>query len=371
MTEALLLAELGPNPAALTEALWALPRLHATRVSEAFVLTSRVGYAWFEREILASSVYEQLIGCLGEAVPALEGVHLRVVACDDELSPADGDAWNEARWANATAALRAAGDRPVVFALAGGRQRSSAALTTVMFQLLARPQDRLVDVRVGDRRVEGARAGFFFPEQARQLLVVDDESLLAREVPVHLVEIRVPRLRRLLAEGELNTWSDALAAGQRAIEEVPRVEVELDLIRQSVVVNGQTVSFQQAEFIWFTTLALARLEPAHDGWVYSSDGTRLRSAIDALVEHDPRWTPQSSALSYLWKGGNNRGNYDAAMRKIRSSTAKRWREFLEPLGLGVFALRPEAVTDPSSKKRVIRWRLPVDSSSIRKSARER
>jgi pimeloyl-ACP methyl ester carboxylesterase len=145
---------------------------------------------------------------------------VRVVPHDDELSPQDADAWNEARWANATAALRAAGERPVVFALAGGRQRSSAALTTVMFQLLARPHDRLVDVRVGDRRVEGARAGFFFPEQARQLLQVGGESFLARDVPVHLVDLRVPRLRRLIAGSEMNTWTDALAAGQRAIEEV-------------------------------------------------------------------------------------------------------------------------------------------------------
>lgn len=369
MIDAVLLAELGPNPAALAEALWALPRLHDTRVTDAFVLTSPAGYAWFEEEIVASTVYDQLQACLGDLVPAFERLHLRVAMSDDELSPADADAWNEARWANATAALRAAGDRPVVFALAGGRQRTSASLTTVMYQLLARPQDRLVDVRVGDRRVEGARAGFFFPEQARQLLQSDGESFLARDVPVHLVDVRVPRLRRLLNGSDMSTWADALAAGQRAVEEVPRLELALDLRRRTITLNGHPAEFQQAEFVWITTLALARAHSVEDGWVLSGSIDALRDAMKELQAREPSWTPQSASLEAVLTQSKMSNALNAALRKHRSAAARRWKKLLETLGLGTAAvarwsLRQEALPHPTTRRKVVRWRLPLDPTSI-------
>ncbi|MFO0624772.1 MAG: CRISPR-associated ring nuclease [Polyangiales bacterium] len=367
MIDAVLLAELGPNPAALAEALWALPRLHDTRVTHAFVLTSRAGHAWFTRELLASSVYDQLGACLGDAVPPLARVHLQVVPGDDELDPADADAWNEARWANATAALRAAGDRPVVFALAGGRQRTSAAITTVMFQLLARPQDRLVDVRVGDRRVEGARAGFFFPEQARQLLFDRGESFLARDVPVHLVEVRVPRLRRLLGGRVMPTWADALAAGQRAVEAVPQVELSLDLAAARVTLNGAAVAFTESEFVWFATLARARRDDDGEGWARSSDPAGPRAVLCAMRDaRGGAWTPSSTAWRAVLTTGSCDGDEAALLSKFRSTAAARYRKALAALGL------PRALEKQLALQKVDRWvggketawRLPLDPACI-------
>jgi CRISPR-associated protein (TIGR02584 family) len=367
MIDAVLLAELGPNPAALTEALWALPRLHATRVTEVFVLTSRAGSAWFEREVLASSVYEQLVACLGDAVPGSQRLHVRVVPHDDELSPQDADAWNEARWANATAALRAAGELPVVFALAGGRQRSSAALTTVMFQLLARPQDRLVDVRVGDRRVEGARAGFFFPEQARQLLHVGGESFLAQNVPVHLVDLRVPRLRRLIAGSEMHTWTDALAAGQRAIEEVPSLALVLDLASARITLNGATVRFTESEFVWVAALVRARKEGVDDGWVRSAAFAGPRAVLRAMrATRAPTWQPAAASWKKVLATGECDDDDAAMLSKFRSTAATRYRDALATLGLPREMERRLALQKANrwagGKETV--WRLPLDPAAI-------
>lgn len=86
-------------------------------------------------------------------------------------------------------------DVPLVVSIAGGRKTMSADLQTA-FSVHARPQDRLVHVLVSDPALE--RTDFFFP--------TSDQP--AR---IDLVEVRVPRLRRLL-EREL---AERLPEGRR------------------------------------------------------------------------------------------------------------------------------------------------------------
>lgn len=367
MTPCVLVAELGANPAALAQALWALPRHHDTAVREAFVLTSARGRVWLDRELLApGAALDQLRAVLGDAVPSRERIHVHVAPCEDEIAPGDADTWNDSRWQHATAAIRAAGETPVVFALAAGRRRTSAAITTVMFQLLARQRDRLVDVRIGDRRVEGARAGFYFPEQPRQALHVEGDAVAARSVAVHLVELRVPRLRRLLAGKALATWSDALAAGQRVIEEVPAVELAFDLAAGSVVLNGSPIKFQEAEFIWLATLAAARANDV-EGWVWGDDYAPVLAVLAAMRDaREPGWLPAAIPWKNLLKGEKV---LDGSLRKLRSATASRLRAALTGSvsreAARRFALQFEVFTvaGPSPKKRS-RWRLPIAADAI-------
>ena len=369
MNDCVLVAELGANPAALAQALWALPRHHDTAVREVFVLASAHGRAWLDREILApGAALDQLRTALGDAVPPRERVHVRVAPCEDEIAPGDADAWNDARWQHATAAIRAASDAPVVFALAAGRRRTSAAITTVMFQLLARQRDRLVDVRIGDRRVEGARAGFYFPEQSRQALHVEGDAVAVRSVAVHLVELRVPRLRRLLAGKTLATWSDALAAGQRVIEEVPAMELSVDFAAGSVVLNGVPIKFQEAEFVWFAALVRARKGGEDDGWLCNDDTAHPRAVLLAMrAAREPSWQPASKAWRDLFATGEPPSEHAGAISKARSTAAKRYQESLAALGLPREVMRRMALKQSARKvggAKVGFWRLPIAPDDI-------
>lgn len=371
MTDCVLLAELGANPAALVEALWALVRLRGMRVRGVFVLTSTRGARYLEAEVLSpGAVYDDLRKCLGDAIPARDVLHVVVAPSPDEFSPDASTAWNEARWRIALAALRAAreADAVAVFALAGGRQRTSAALSTVMFQLLARPRDILVDVRVGDRRVEGARAGFYFPEQSAQSLAVKDGPLLARDVAVHLVEVKVPRLRRLLAGRQLDTWADALAAGQVWLDDLPRVKLQLHVGRGTVHLNDRPVKFPQAEFVWFAAVVWARLR-SEEGWLRSDDAVTTRAVLVRMREahSNPKEFPSAKGWKAILHDGVLDPDEHTSLSKHRSSAAKRFAKALAALRLPATVQRAAALQQDTryvDGAKATFWRLPLDSDDI-------
>jgi CRISPR-associated protein (TIGR02584 family) len=370
MTDCVLLAELGANPAALVEALWTLVRLRGMRVRGVFVLTSTRGAGYLEAEVLRpGAVYDDLRRCLGDAIPARDALHVVVAPSPDEFSPDASTAWNEARWRNALTALRAAreADAVAVFALAGGRQRTSAALSTVMFQLLARPRDLLVDVRVGDRRVEGARAGFYFPEQSAQSLTVENGPLLARDVAVHLVEVKVPRLRRLLAGRQLDTWADALAAGQVSLDDLPRVKLQLHVSRGTVHLNDRPVKFPQAEFVWFAAVVLARLR-SEEGWLRSDDAVTTRAVLVRMREaQGASWSPSAEGWKNILEKGALDPDEHPNLSKVRSSAAKRFAKALAALRLPATVQRGAALQQDTryvDGAKATFWRLPLDPDDI-------
>lgn len=378
MTEpCVVVAELGPNPAPLAELLWALVRQRRRQVREAFILTSARGRAYLEQEFFApGGAHEQLVAVLGASVPARDKLHVRVVcdaggdALSDERTPEDAALWNEARWQNARAAMTAAREIPVVFALAGGRRRTSSAMTTVVFQMLGRGRDVLVDVRVGDRRVEGAWAGFYFPEQRDQRLGSASDALVARNVVVHLVDVAVPRLRRLLGGREFQRWDEALGAGVRAVEALPTVSIVVDLAAFTVTVNGTPVRFSEAEFIWFAAIAKARATQ-DDGWLRSEDANALREVIIEMKQsRETDWTPRAKSWQRVLAGTPDDGD-DAILSKHRSTAAARFLLSLKKMKL------PDAVVREAQLQQEVRseqngtlwtkftvWRLPIDPENI-------
>lgn len=374
-TDCVLVAELGPNPAPLAEALWALTRQRGLRVREAFVLTSARGAHYLQREVLApGAAFDQLREALGGDLVPRELLHVVVVhgaageALDDERTPEEASAWNESRWQNARAAMRAAGDVPVVFALTGGRLRTSSAVTTVVFQLLARSRDMLVDVRVGDRRVEGARAAFWFPEQRAQRLMVAEGTLLARDVAVHLVDLLVPRLRRLLGGRELASWTDALEAGRRAVEDVPTVSLALDVAHAKLSVNDAPVTLSEAEFVWFAALVLTRKRGVDEGWLRSDDLAAPRAVLEQMRRaRGEAWRPVSGAWVQVLLGKEPNPATGAALRKQRSTAVARFVDALASMGLPRAAVRsaqPEREVRHVGAKKVTCWRLPIEPANI-------
>lgn len=374
--ECVLVAELGLNPAPLAELLWALPRQRGLHVRAAYVLVPPLGEDFLRREFLApGAAHEQLRALLGDAVPSSEALFIRCAvdsegyALDDELTASDASAWNEARWRNALDALRAAGDDPVIFALAGGRRRTSTAVDTVVAQLLARAQDIVLDVRVGDLRVEGARVPFSFPEQTEQRLSLPGgDVLVAREVTVVLVDVQVPRLRRLLGDRALDTYQHALDAGQDAVEAAVVVTVTVNLAKGTVLVNDVPVSLTESEFVWFATLAAACAEGT-EAWVTTQDLEAPRAMIRRIGEvRGMGWEPGAPVWRKVLAGKDIKEDA-SSLGKIRSTTAS---HFLDGMKKSVLpsavikraALAREYFGETDGPGRLSKWRLPLEAVNV-------
>jgi hypothetical protein len=143
MHDVFLFAALGPNPAPLSEAIWALHRHREQRVVEAHLVSLSEGHHFLNLEFLEpGAALAQLQNCLPGVLPhdrvrekrVLTGSDTRV---DTDLEPRHAAAYRAAIWDAARGCLDAAGQKPVVFLLAGGRQRTTTAyMTTGLLQIL-------------------------------------------------------------------------------------------------------------------------------------------------------------------------------------------------------------------------------------------
>src|SRR6185503_4570537 len=202
MRDVVLFAAVGPNPAPISEAIWALYRQREQRVVEAHLVSLSEGHHYLQIEFLdLGAALSQLQGCLPGVLPD-EAVHETRVLTDTEgrvdtdLDPRHGAIYRATLWDSARACLASAADRPVVFLLAGGRLRTATAYTTTVFQLLARAQDQLMDVRVDDRRAEGG-TGFFFPEQPDRM------------IRLRVAERRIQQLLALVPHSTARPWLES------------------------------------------------------------------------------------------------------------------------------------------------------------------
>ncbi len=224
-TKVVICAPIGPNPAPLSELIWALVWqknwwTHAIRV-----VADAAGQHYLEREFLAkNAALDQLRATLGDDIGDRKTVHIQPLVLPDgadfetDDNPEHAAIYNAAVWQAAKAAIAESPHGRVVFGLIAGRRRTMTAVQTMVFQLLARPQDVCIDVRVSDRRVEGG-TGFFFPDQAYQIIQTQDGPVAAADVKIHLVEVELPRLSGLLGGQQFDTYEEALAASQTAIKE--------------------------------------------------------------------------------------------------------------------------------------------------------
>lgn len=277
-----IVAPLGPNPAALTELCWALAPVHAVHA----VLESERAARWFQTE-LTELAWPWLAACREVPEPV---VHL--ARLPDGSTPLDSDhpdsvaALREPLWQAARAAQESG---PAVFALSGGRWRASTALVTTVFQLLARPGDKLVEVRLSDPVAEGG-TGFFFPDQPhQQLRGKDGTPFRAADIGVRLDRIDVPQLRPLLAPEELTDFAAALAASQARLAELRPAEVHYDLRSGEVHIDGRPLPLTGTQLLVYLCL----LDAVHRGepFVRVVDEDTLRDFLHRCIAADETgWT---------------------------------------------------------------------------------
>ncbi len=352
---AVLFAPLGPNPAPFSEVVWALQRQRGLVVEDAVVVVDREAASFLESELLAEgAALDQLRAVLGDRVVSRERLRVQRVVDDagvlleDDLAMDAAAVYARHVWEAARAAIALAGERPVVFALAAGRRRTMTALATVSAELLARPGDLCLDVRVSDPRVEGG-TGFFFPEQLAQMILTPRGLVRAADVEVRLVDVALPRLASLLQMEDLTTYASALEAGQRAIDRGPMPRLTLDLETGTARCDADMLPVSESELVWLTALALARVrDPLPDGgWLAARDVDALRGVLARCASRG--WTERvrSQTLRALLADTNGSGASNASnalgdavtdLAKLRADTRKRmtdWCKKLRPLAAGL------------------------------------
>lgn len=209
-----LVAVTGLSPQVLTETVYALHREGYGVPGRVRVVTTGVGAAFLGALLLdrpgtycarpiapQGPGWQRLAAALDHPLPEIEvvtpsrpGEH---AALADLTTSPDAALVADALY-HAVHDLTGAGQPPLVASIAGGRKTMSADLQSA-FSVYARPGDRLVHVLV---RPEFERSDFLFPTPE-----TGDAGLT-------LVDVRVPRLRRLL-EGSL---LDALPDDRRGLQ---------------------------------------------------------------------------------------------------------------------------------------------------------
>ena len=283
MNECVLIAAPGGNPAPVVSLVWALHRQWGLRVASAHLLLYANAERYLQAELLdGAKPLDQLRQQLGD--PDLAQLNLHPVRApdgatlEDDATPEHAGWWVESLWGLVRQVLT---DQPlpVVFGLVGGRRRTLAVDTAAVFQLLGRPQDRLVDLRLEPKYADDPSSGFFFPEQTSGCEVVDlrDRVYAADEVAVQLVEPRLPRLRRLLREQDLASFAHAIEAGEAALVHGPQPQVVLELPTRELWVNDRPVRLSADQMIWYATLAIARQQG--EGWLDVRDAELLAKVV--------------------------------------------------------------------------------------------
>jgi CRISPR-associated protein (TIGR02584 family) len=359
-----LVAPLGPYPAPLTELIWALHRQRSMSVVDAFVVVDRRALRYLEEEVLAPGrVLDRLHAVLDREVLDREHLHLvhatldRGEILDDDLDPTHAGAYLQALWRASRSAVALAGERRVVFGLVGGNRRTLTASTAAFFQLLARPKDLLLDVRVGDPRVEG-EPGFFFPEQEQQIIRRGGATIVAKNVPVHLLDVAVPRLAGLIGEESLATFSGAQRASQLAIDAASPPSLRIDLLEGRASVDDTALSLSAAELAWYGYLAAAR-KNGGEGWVITGqDGhDELRAFLLPLEGREWLAKIQTKPLIDLLAG---RSVDDEDLRNLRGKTVqklKRWCRDHHPRALRL--LVPEVEGNRRQRLRIPASRIEI------------
>ena len=129
-------------------------------------------------------------------------------------------------------------------------------MSAVFFQMLARHHDACFDVRVSHREVEGAQAGFYFPEQRATLYECDFD---AREVEIILDEIILPRFYNLLSPDERQSYPQALESTLRWASH-PKESARLHLATSTFSLVSHQIKLPPAQVAYLALVALAETE---------------------------------------------------------------------------------------------------------------
>jgi hypothetical protein len=230
------------------------------------------------------------------------------------------------------------------------------------FQLLARPTDRLVDLRLDPKYADDPGTGFAFPAQTSECAVPtrygQPPSLKAADVRVSLVDLVVPRLAQALQPKDRRDFRAALEAGERAAQVGGAPQLRVDILNARVHFGHTTVKLSRSQMVWFLALVLARLGSA-DGWV-DEDGAGF---VEESYERCLRvWKAPpkdvSNGFDFRPEVARKRA---AGLGPLRAKTRRRLREALRGHPHGGLVV-PQLSRGRAKKERIL---LDVDRIVLR------
>jgi CRISPR-associated protein (TIGR02584 family) len=327
-----LFAPVDPRTDPLAQMIWALEKQRGMTVVEAHVVADKVGINYLERELLApGEILDQLRASLGPATLPHEHLFVhRATLIDqtlafDETRPDHAEAYLHTLWNGAKKAIERAADRRVIFGLIATRRRTMSAMQAACFQMLARKNDLLLDVRLTDGRAS-IQGDFFFPAQ-REKVGYHQIEIDPRTVEVQLIDVSLPRLGGLIAGGALETYESAVAASQRAIDALTPPLLKIDLLEGAATADDRSLGLSSAELLWYAFLAEGR-KTNSDGWVViGQDGHHaLREFVLPLVGRSwvakIRTAPLLALIEGDWVN-------DEDLRNLRGKTVQKLKSWCD------------------------------------------
>jgi hypothetical protein len=307
-------AEIGPNPAPLIELIWALHRKRGMLVKRVIVLCThspKFTYLWRE---LTSAIKLLCTSCADIHLSLSEVTPHFLNDPPEVLSDQGVVQWdNQRRWQYFKLAIKEAEsigpETPVICGLVGGRRRSSSAMSVVFFQLLARQQDLCLDVRVSERAVEGARAGFYFPEQSTPLSL---PHLQAKDVEVILDELQLPRFFELLDDSDRESYKTALSGtlNWSALSHPPPL---LDLPNQELILGTATLKLTPTFSFYLALFCIFNTHIEDDGYMVPKLFGELR--VKCLSEAVHRSLREVYQITYIQMKGQKPAQWPKALVK--------------------------------------------------------
>jgi CRISPR-associated protein (TIGR02584 family) len=276
----------GGDPSPIAGMIWALRQLHSLDVQHLHLIFYQEAHQYYQREFIAGYNPAQQLHAQGHHWQT--HIHLARTAegtlLQDDTHPDDATRFVEAIWSCAVEAQNITGDQPVIFSILGGRRRTLTVDITLVYQLLARPQDLLFDLRPTPKEVSGPESGFYFPTQTHPNLVYDTQNnpYQPSEVQLELVSVRAPRLRPLLTSTPKD-FREALYQSEVALRnhEIPELTIHLSTLKVFLNLPGQApiqVNISPLPAFWYALLAFAAQQGAR------ALSVRNPSTLTALLE---------------------------------------------------------------------------------------
>lgn len=374
---------MGSNPALLVAMVWALERKQDLRVAEAYLVLVDKGAHYLETELLPQGKgLDALHEVMGPNGLPREHLYVRTAtlpdgsAVNDELSEDDAKAYQDQVLEVAKEAIARAGERPVVFALLAGRRRTMTVMASMVAQFLARPQDRLMDLRIEPRGAD-VPGCFFFPDQKdARAFEVNGELLLPSDVDVSLVDVRVPRLRALLfSEREPRSYRELLELGEEAADSAAYpLSLEVRIVsdkkkRGAFLYDPKTqqitcISRSDPQLLYLASLIEGR-KLRKDGFVPVGNVQSEDTPFAELVRSIP-WAKGCSAQSIenFFKPLESESDVAIAnqrLEEMRSKTRRMLDEVAKAGGRRYRKLKPARKKSPDGKSL---WRLPLRDAKV-------
>jgi hypothetical protein len=381
-TDVVVFAPMGSNPSLLVTLAWKLWSSRRWRVVAAYAPVLQHGRERADGELFPEGgALEQLHEVVGADVLPSSEVVVPVVTRPDGTALGDEDddvatlAYQEAVFASAKSALARAGDRPLVFGLLGGRRRTITVAAAVVAQILARPRDLIVDLRI--RPHEASQPGAFcFPDQRKQRFEgTDGRVVVAREVMVELVEVQLPRLGALDPSfANAPSFEALLARAGAAIDEVASLRLRVDLraaTRGAYVTDDRAgateekVPLADTHLVYLASLVIGHQEHPSVPWLGVVRPGDLEHPFARLCrELDWAASKNIDVIEAFVKGAKGGAKKKAAWKtlpQLRSKARAALRKFAAARDPRYRALVPEVEKPgPNSRERLPLRRVRVD-----------